>query len=182
MALKNKSMYALLGVLNITPATGYEIKKYCDTVLAGIWNENYGHIYPTLKKLTDEAMIEVLDTDESSTKIRYGITEKGKEELVKWMLAETTLQPARSEYMLKFLFSSQFETEYVLKILRDYRAIYENQRNKYQTFKKSLETGIEEITKKRSVYMTAVLTKAIMSCETNILWCDETMDIIRNAE
>ena len=45
--IKNKSRFAILGILNIQPSSGYDIKKYCDTVISGIWNENFGHIYPT---------------------------------------------------------------------------------------------------------------------------------------
>lgn len=46
---KNKSMYAILGILNLSPSTCYDIKKYSDNVLSGFWNENFGYIYPTFK-------------------------------------------------------------------------------------------------------------------------------------
>lgn len=53
MALKNRSVYAILGILSVSPNTGYGIKKYCDTILKNFWNENFGHVYPTLKKMVE---------------------------------------------------------------------------------------------------------------------------------
>lgn len=72
--MKNKSMYAILGILSLSPGTGYDIKKYCDTVLSGFWNENFGRIYPTLKKMSDDALIEMLPCKENENKILYRIT------------------------------------------------------------------------------------------------------------
>ena len=104
--LKNKSMYAILGILNLSPGTGYDIKKYSDKVLSGFWNENFGHIYPTLKRMLGDGMIEIVSSEKDKRKIRYGITEKGKQELETWLSEETMQQPIRSEFMLKLLFQT----------------------------------------------------------------------------
>ncbi|MDF2869325.1 MAG: hypothetical protein K0R05_900 [Anaerocolumna sp.] len=62
MAIKNKTRYAILGILSIHSGTGYDIKKYCDTVISNFWNENFGHIYPVLNQLLSEGLIQ---TEES---------------------------------------------------------------------------------------------------------------------
>ena len=54
MAKINKTKYAILGVLSQMSGSGYDIKKCCDTSIAYFWNENYGHIYPVLKKMEEE--------------------------------------------------------------------------------------------------------------------------------
>ena len=120
MALKNKSMYAILGILNLAPSTGYDIKKYSDKVLSGIWNENFGHIYPTLKMMLEDGMINILPGEINEKKVRYAITEKGQKEYEAWLLEETVQQPARSEFMLKLLFSSRLPREKVISMLEDY--------------------------------------------------------------
>jgi len=176
MALKNKSMYSILGILNVSTGTGYDIKKYCDTVLPGIWNENYGHIYPTLRMLAEEEFVEILDPEPDSKKIRYAITEKGRAELRTWLLAETELQPARSEFMLKFLFSSDLPHDQARTMLDEYRMIHEKKLAMYRAMERSLKAGIAEISNKRSFYLDSVLQCGIIACEGMIRWCSETSE------
>lgn len=176
MALKNKSMYAILGILNLSPSTGYDIKKYSDKVLSGFWNENFGHIYPTLKKMQKDGMIEIVMGEEKGKKVRYGITEKGKKELEAWLLEETIQQPIRSEFMLKLMFSSSQPRENVIRMLEEYKALHEKNLEKYLGMRKDLEQGIQEISKERVVFIKAILRKAIISSQGVIQWCDETIE------
>jgi DNA-binding PadR family transcriptional regulator len=140
-------MYAILGILNLSPGTGYDIKKYCDTVLSVFWNENFGHIYPTLKKMLNDGVIEIVFKERNEKKIRYGITEKGKQELEKWLLEETMQQPIRSEFMLKLLFSSSQSGQNVIRMIEDYKELHEKNMEKYLGMQKDLEQGIQEISK-----------------------------------
>lgn len=175
MALKNKSMYAILGILSLSPGTGYDIKKYCNTVLSGFWNENFGHIYPTLKKLLEDGLIDIVSGEKNARKVEYQITEKGKSAFDAWLLEETLLQPVRSEFMLKLLFSSGRPKESVIRMLNDYKEIHEKKLEQYLQMQRDLEKGIKEIAKERSQFIKAVLRKGIISCEGTILWCEETI-------
>jgi DNA-binding PadR family transcriptional regulator len=177
MALKNKSLYAILGILNVSPGTGYDIKKYCDTVLSGFWNENFGHIYPTLKKMLSDELVEIVENEKSEKKILYRITPKGQLELGSWLMEDTELQPMRSEFMLKLLFSSNQPKEHIIKMLEDYKQIHVKKQENYLDMQHNLEQGIEEISKERSRFLKAMLRRGILSCEATIRWCDETMDI-----
>ena len=179
MALKNKSMYAILGILNLSPSTGYDIKKYSDKVLSGFWNENFGHIYPTLKKMLEDGTIEIVSKEENEKKIRYGITEKGKQEFEAWLLEETMQQPIRSEFMLKFIFSSGLSKENVCRMLESYKKLHEKNVEKYLAMQKDLEQGIEEISEERRIYIKAVLRSGIISGEAVINWCDETIEELK---
>ena len=178
MALKNKSMYAILGILNLLPSTGYDIKKYSDTVLSGFWNENYGHIYPTLKKLVDEEMIEIVSNEGNEKKVLYQITEKGKFALASWLAEDTELQPVRSEFMLKFLFSSSQSKENTITMLENYKNIHERTLEKYIQMQSDVSQGIREITEERVFFLNAVLRSGILSNEAVIRWCDETIPLL----
>jgi DNA-binding PadR family transcriptional regulator len=174
MALKKKSMYAILGILNIASATGYDIKKYFDTVIPGIWHENYGHIYPTLRLLTGDGLIQVLEPVPDSTKIRYAITETGRSELMTWLRSETEPQPVRSEFMLKLLFSDQLPQNEITSMIREYRETFTSKLSKYQAMEKALTGGIQEISPRRAPFLLSVLRSGIINCEGMIAWCDET--------
>ena len=174
MAIKNKSMYAILGILHIRPSTGYDIKKYCDTVLPGIWTENFGHIYPTLRSLTEQGLIELADGENASGKIRYRITARGQEELDGWLSDPPQPQPVRSEFFLKFLFASDLPTEKILGMLEAYRGQHEARLATYHAMEASLAAGIADVSAKREVFLRAVLRSGIIGCEGMIRWCDET--------
>jgi DNA-binding PadR family transcriptional regulator len=176
MAIKNKSRYAILGILNITPGTGYDIKKYCDTVISGIWNENFGHIYPTLKGLEQEGLIQKLHQSDESRKVQYVITEQGKSELLTWLLEETILQPVRSEFMLKFLFSNQLPQEKVIEMLRAYEEVHEKELENYLEMERNLDKGIREITPDRALYLRATLRRGIIASQGTVQWCKEVME------
>ncbi len=181
MALKNKSMYAILGILNLSPSTGYDIKKYSDKVLSGFWNENFGHIYPTLKSMLEDGMIKIEIKEKNEKKVRYGITEKGKQELETWLLEESVQQPIRSEFMLKLLFSSNQPRENVIRMLENYKEHHEKDREEYFRKLNDLEHGIQEIPEERVCLIKAVLRRGILSSEAVIHWCDETIEDLKNS-
>ena len=53
MAKANKSRYAILGMLALEAASGYQIKKEMEESTSNFWHESYGQIYPILKLLTE---------------------------------------------------------------------------------------------------------------------------------
>jgi PadR family transcriptional regulator, regulatory protein AphA len=173
--IKNKSRYAILGILNISPSTGYDIKKYCDTIISGIWHENFGHIYPTLKVLEQEGCIRKISEEKESRKIKYEITDEGKYELLNWLQEETLMQPVRSEFMLKFLFSNQIPLEKVIEMLNHYKKRQEEELIKYKYMEKGLEGGIPEISTERSRFLKATIRRGILTSQASIEWCEETM-------
>ncbi len=175
MALKNKSMYAILGILSLSPCSGYDIKKYSDEVLSGFWNENFGHIYPTLKKMLEDGMIEIVSKENKDKRVCYGITQKGKQEFETWLFEETVQQPVRSEFMLKLLFSSSQPKENVIKMLESYKELHQKNVEKYLGMQQKLENS-KEISKERVPFIKAVLRRGIISSEATIKWCDETIE------
>ncbi|MDW7658830.1 MAG: PadR family transcriptional regulator [Bacillota bacterium] len=172
---QNKSRYAILGVLNIAPATGYDIKKYYDTVISGIWNENYGAIYPTLKTMQKEGCIKKICDETETRKNRYEITSQGRAELMKWMQEETPAQPVRSEFMLKFLFSSTLPVETIITMLNQYLNWHEMELDKYRKFEENLSKGISEITDERARFLRATFRRGILAAEASVAWCKETI-------
>ena len=51
-----KSKYVILGMLARMPQTGYTIKKWIENEYSHFWQESYGQIYPTLKKMVAEGL------------------------------------------------------------------------------------------------------------------------------
>lgn len=175
MAIKNKTRYAILGILSIGPGTGYDIKKYCDTILSNFWNENFGHIYPVLNSLLKDECIRIDVEDPTTRKKEYLITEKGKEEFVKWLIEPIEYQPVRSEFMLKFVFSHHLPREEVYKMLSEYKERHQGRLKQYREMEAYLKQDDKDISAERRIYLMAPLRYGILSAEAAIKWCDEFM-------
>ena len=119
MAIKNKSRYALLGVLSMKSCSGYDIKKFCDKTSSHFWNENFGHIYPVLSELQKDGLISQEGQDSGARRKVYGITDKGRKEFHEWLLQPIECQPARSELLLKLSFGLQIPKEKVIEMMEE---------------------------------------------------------------
>jgi DNA-binding PadR family transcriptional regulator len=107
MAVKqNKSRYAILGILLLGPRSGYDIKKFFDRTVTNFWNESYGQIYPILKRLAAEGLVEKSIQRQVGKPDRhiYTITGTGRDEIKQWLLTPVDRQVGRHEILLKLIF------------------------------------------------------------------------------
>ena len=56
MPKTNKSKYAIMGMLKHSSHVGLRRKKLIAQSISYFWNESFGQIYPTLKKLVEEGL------------------------------------------------------------------------------------------------------------------------------
>lgn len=177
MAIKNKTRYAILGILSIASGTGYDIKKYCDTVISNFWNENFGHIYPVLNQLLLEGMIKTEESPSPRKKV-YTITSAGREEFLNWLAEPPIQQPVRSEFLLKLAFASNLPKVEVVKLITEYKQLHLNRLNKYQQMDNDMKKGIKEISGDREIYLYAPLRYGILNTQAVLAWCDEILELL----
>lgn len=106
--------YAILGLLNQTSMTGYELMKQFESTLSEFWYAKHSQIYPELKKLTDEGCItfDIQISGVSLEKKRYTVTEEGKKDFLKWLEADTEMEATPKDVSrLKIFFSSKLSDE-----------------------------------------------------------------------
>ena len=88
VAKENKNKFAILGILKHESISGYNIRKYYKfRGLRFFWPDlSLNQIYPTLKQLEEEKLVKKKKIEEKSRISNiYSITERGKEELRKWV-------------------------------------------------------------------------------------------------
>lgn len=177
MAKVNKTKYALLGILNHMSGSGYDIKKVCDSSIGHFWNENYGHIYPVLQRLEEEGLItkEVKQNDGRPAKNIFSITEKGKEELDKWLLLSIEKEPIRSELLLKLFLSKDIPVKNIIELINGIREDSEKDLIKYAEIDALLRSGKVQVDKKSLVLWLTTISYGKQSEDAKIKWCDETI-------
>jgi DNA-binding PadR family transcriptional regulator len=103
----NRTAYVILGMLSLAPsASGYELHKAIEENFGSFWGESYGQIYPTLKRLAAEGLIEPCKPASAPKKRRqqYALTDAGRTCLREWLALPFQNDPPRNEFMLKLFF------------------------------------------------------------------------------
>jgi len=172
MAIRNKTRYALLGVISMNPCTGYDIKKFCDQTIAHFWNENFGHIYPMLNQLLREGLIRQHQVDRRKV---YSITPEGKEALYQWLLEPDEPQPPRSELLLKLFLGGSLPREKVLALLEAFRSRHETRLKQYRAMESGYRDEEENRKSPEYEFLLAPLRYGIHASEAALRWCEETI-------
>jgi PadR family transcriptional regulator AphA len=116
--------YVILGALAIKPrSSGYEIKCLVDRSTRFFWAASYGQIYPELRRLEAQGLIESEADDQGGRKRnRYQLTAAGRERLREWLLEPSGVYEVRDEGLLKLFFARVLEPERVVEVVRSLRA------------------------------------------------------------
>lgn len=115
----------ILGVLRIfQPANGYRVRKELESWSADRWTTiAYGSIYHALSKMTDEGLIEPVDTTEQTgnrpAKTTYAITDRGETEFHRLLREQWwDVKPVRDPFQVGLTFMDSMPRDELLAVLR----------------------------------------------------------------
>lgn len=100
--------YAILGLLEQKPRSGYELSQEFESTLNEFWSAKHSQIYPELRKLTEEGAVEyqVEIVGTALEKKMYSITQQGREDFLRWLDRDMPLPPTpKNEQRLQVFFS-----------------------------------------------------------------------------
>jgi DNA-binding PadR family transcriptional regulator len=110
--------HAILGFLNYSPETGYDLKKEFDLSVRHFWPADQSQIYRTLSRLADKgwvSMTVVKQADRPDRKV-YSITEEGKTELHRWLGSSLPVSEHRNAELIQVFFAGQLSDAQILEI------------------------------------------------------------------
>jgi PadR family transcriptional regulator, regulatory protein AphA len=117
----------ILGMLALGRQTGYDIKQFVDKSTRHFWAASYGQIYPELRRLEEQGLIEG-QSEPTGGRARtvYQLTETGRTALQTWLAPEPdpTFE-VRDEGMLKLFFSDIGTPEQRIRNIRAMRESHE---------------------------------------------------------
>jgi PadR family transcriptional regulator AphA len=116
--------YAILGLLNVKPMTGYDLKKIMQDSLYMYWSGNNNQIYKALLQLyrNDFLTSKTQHQDGApSRKICY-ITDKGRTALQEWICsAQPKLPEFRKPFLIQIAYAGQLESIQIEELLLKYQ-------------------------------------------------------------
>jgi DNA-binding PadR family transcriptional regulator len=93
--------HAILGLLELAPATGYELTQRFDVSLSNAWHARHSQIYPELAKLEAEGLAEVVGEGPRNSRT-YAVTDAGRAELHRWLTEGEPNRNQRNETALRW--------------------------------------------------------------------------------
>jgi DNA-binding PadR family transcriptional regulator len=123
--------YAILGYLSTGSGSGYDLAQQLDGGLGWFWSASHSQIYPELKRLEEDGLIEGESTTvgERLEKRVYAITEKGVEALVAWTAQPPVYRPNRDPERLQLIFADLGDLAAIRGHLEAHRARYAERRD-----------------------------------------------------
>ena len=108
----NPIAYALLGMLRGRPLSGYEMKASIDKSIRFFWAASYGQIYPELRRLEAEGLVERESAPQGQRQRNvYRLTAAGDEVLREWLLSGDVGYEYRDLGLLKLFLSDALPVE-----------------------------------------------------------------------
>ena len=114
--------FGILGFLNYTPMSGYDLVKAFESSLAFFWHAQNSHIYLELKKLEKNGFIcgETVIQSERPNKTVFTITDAGRKAFLDWLAegeGESAIQ-FKSVFLMKVFFSGNIPPAQSIEKLR----------------------------------------------------------------
>jgi DNA-binding PadR family transcriptional regulator len=175
VAKENKSKYAILGALSTCPGSGYDIKKFMEQSTSNFWNESYGQIYPILKQLLDEGLATSRAEKQEGKPERYiyTLTEKGQQELERWLTESIEYMVERNELLLKLFFGRHTSIAKNIEHVQSFQTLQTQLLKKYEDIARYLQAGIPD--NPDCNYSLITVRYGILRCQALLTWCDETL-------
>lgn len=179
MGKMNKSQFAILSLLSKRALSGYDIKQMASHISPFQWAESNAQIYPILKKLAEEKMVESKIDEKSGDRNRrlYSITHKGLEYLKTWL--KYPVEPAlyREELLLKLSAGEHVSITMLTKHLESYYQHLSDQYNELTAIQQHIEKEHKEGLRK--LYITMIYDHMKLVFDAKLSWCEQGLGKLR---
>jgi PadR family transcriptional regulator AphA len=107
--------------------SGYDIRKFVQENIGYFWKESYGQIYPMLKRMAAQGLVEarIERTNGKPDRQVYSLTQSGRAELEAWMGQPPAVPSPRNELLLKLFFGARGKTEDMVRHVEGFRRRHE---------------------------------------------------------
>lgn len=122
--------YAILGILNAMPMTGYDLKHQAfDTAVRHFWPADQSQIYRTLNKLAKDKLVTVTVEAQAERPDRkvYAITEAGQAALNEWLKSDQAVPTLRDPLLVQLFFGQELPRADLLRVVARQLAAHQAQ-------------------------------------------------------
>jgi DNA-binding PadR family transcriptional regulator len=170
--------FAVLGVLHESPLHGYELRKRLNASLGSLRAFSYGSLYPCLRRLQDNGLITVDDSNAAAklsgrSKVVYTLTAEGKERFAELLSEGGPSSWEDESFGVHMRFFAQTDAATRLRIL-------EGRRNRVEERREGLRTGLARTRERLDSYTLKLQEHGLEAVEHEVRWLSELIDSERN--
>ncbi|WP_423226168.1 PadR family transcriptional regulator [Candidatus Amarolinea aalborgensis] len=177
--------YAILGFLNYSPLSGYDLKKVFDNSVRHFWPADQSQIYRTLARLAEQGYVEqeiVRGLDRHDRK-EYHITSTGRAALRAWLLTPLTSHDVRIAALIQVFFAGQLSDEQILALFERLAAEARATLAAYDEIPQPAEADAQAAGMQRERFFWGLtLEYGIMSARMDLAWFESVMARVRAGE
>jgi DNA-binding PadR family transcriptional regulator len=120
--------YAILGILNVMPMTGYDLKHQAfDATVRHFWPADQSQIYRTLNKLAEDNLVTgtIEAQDERPDRKVYTITPAGQAALDEWLKSDQAVPTLRDPLLVQLFFGQEQPRADLLRVVAQQLAAHQ---------------------------------------------------------
>ncbi|MEO8391980.1 MAG: PadR family transcriptional regulator [Chloroflexota bacterium] len=172
--------HAILGILQIQPMTGYDLKTQCfDRSIAHFWPADQAQIYRTLDKMNEQGWVESqieFQENHPNRKV-YSITEGGRTEFRQWLTSFQALPVYREPFLIQLFFAKGITNAAILQLIEEQVQAHRERLRQYEQV--SLPT-LDKVRESRELSLERLTLELGLSYEkTSLEWLQLAAKTVR---
>lgn len=177
--------YALLGLLNHSDMTGYNLKKLFDESISNFWYASVSQIYRELNTLEEKELLSSVIQPQADRPDRrvYSITEKGRAAFLEWIrnFPEKFSREKRDEFSLRIFFGSALTEEQLTREFEQLIGEKKAQIEEIKAYKKLKEEYRQAypLVAREEKFLSYIFRHAEMSLASTIAWAEECIEDLK---
>ncbi len=180
--------YALLGLLNHSDMTGYDLKKLFGDSIGNFWYASVSQIYRELNTLENKGLLASViqpQADRPDKRV-YSVTKEGRDAFLDWMrnFPQKFSREKRDEFSLRIFFSSVLTQEELIgefeQLIREKR----QQLEEVEAYKKLKEEYRPKylFVDREERFLNYIFRHAEMSLKATVAWAEECMEDLKGSD
>lgn len=180
--------HGMLGLINLTPMTGYEIDKEFKESLQYIWQAKSSQIYSELDNMEKRGWLssERVMQDEKPNRRVYSITENGKTELLDWLSKPEadvkTALTGKNAFLFRVLLAGSLSKEQSFALLRSFRDVCVARKTQQEGIRSEILEDETKYDQKQILFFELVAMHGEMMNKTRLEWIEKAINILENAQ
>ena len=167
MPKANLTRYTILGLLNMQPRSGYDIKRFVKESMGHFWKESQRWVYVSLDQLETDGMVTGRsDASSERERVVFRITKKGQAALRAWLADPPSPLRVRDEMLLKVMLGG---TQHV----RRHQQAMLDRHNEISDAQDALADMDLDAATRRQLGLTLDLGRRVTAA--HLAWCDVTL-------
>lgn len=135
--------HAILAFLELTPMSGYDLKKNFDLSVGHFWSATQSHIYKALDGLQKKGWAEAVLVPQEGRPNRkdFHITDAGRAELRRWLTTPLPLESVREPWLIQVFFAHSLSNDEIAAL---FEARMQQMRHRLQVYRQEAQAAIDQ--------------------------------------